>query len=53
MNTQNKPHKLSLNQETLRTLTTSKRPQMTFVTCEVSLCVQTPCPAQITKGLNC
>lgn len=39
MNTQNKP-KLSLNQETLRTLTAAKHPEITG-TCLISLCFQT------------
>lgn len=52
MNTQNKPHKLSLNQETLRTLTAIKHPEITG-TCLISLCIQTNCPATVTVCHHC
>lgn len=51
MNTQHKSHKLSLNQETLRTLTAAKHPELTG-TCLISLCIQTTCPGTVTCN-NC
>lgn len=44
MNTQNKPRKLLLNQETLHTLTFGKQPDITR-TCLESVCIQATCIA--------
>lgn len=40
----NKPNKLTLNQETMRSLTETSRHSAITGTCLISLCIKTTCP---------